>query len=117
MAPKIEGHSFEFRNSAIKQFLNDDSEHEIAKKELLRSRNIVYCIIDRYKKTKCIGNIFGRGRKRKTTLRVDKLIQRKVKVNLRKSASSVRQELGITIFNQTVRHCLIWACGPKKTLR
>ena len=109
MVPKIKEHSFEFRNLAIKHFLNGDSEHEIAKK-LLCSRNTVHSIIDKYKKTKSIGNILGRGRKRKTTLRDDKIIQRKVKVDRRKSASSVRQEieqeLGVIISNQTVRRRL-----------
>ena len=38
-------------------------------------------------------NILGRSRKRKTTLPVDKIIRRKVKVDRRKSASSVRQEI------------------------
>ena len=49
----------------------------------------------------------GRGRKRKTTARVDKLIQRKIKEDRRKSASSVKHgimdELKISISSQTVR--------------
>ena len=49
----------------------------------------------------------GRGRKRKTTVREDKVIQRKIKIDRRKSASSVKdeimQEIGITISSQTVR--------------
>ena len=62
------------------------------------------------KKTKCIENIIGRGRKRNTSMRLDRIIQRKVKVHRRKSASSVKidieSELGITISQQTVRRRL-----------
>ena len=38
-------------------------------------------MIAKYKKTKCIANIFGRDRKRKTTKYIDEAIQRKVKVD------------------------------------
>ena len=40
-------------------------------------------------KTKCTANIFGRGRKRKTTKRIDQAIQRKVKVDRQKLAPAV----------------------------
>ena len=63
------------------------------------------------KKTKCIENIIGRGRKRKTSIHLDRIVQRKVKVDWWKSASSVKidieSELGITISEQTVRRCLL----------
>ena len=62
------------------------------------------------KKTKCVQNIIGRGRKRKTTVYLDRAIQRKVKVDRRKSASSVKVEIetefGIIISEQTVRRRL-----------
>ena len=49
----------------------------------------------------------GRGRKQKTTTGVDKFIQRKIKVDRRKSASSVKHEimneLKTAISNQAVR--------------
>ena len=90
----------------MKHFLNGDSEHKIAKK-MLCSRNTIYSMIVKYKKTKCITNIFGRGRKRKTTKRFDQAIQSKVKVNRQNSAPSVRQEIArelvVIISNQTVR--------------
>ncbi|CAF1237504.1 unnamed protein product [Rotaria sordida] len=77
---------------------------------MLCSRNTIHSIIVKYKKTKCIGNILGRGRKRKTTICVDKAIQCKIKVDRRKSAPTVRQEieqeLGVVISNQTVRRRL-----------
>ena len=73
-------------------------------------RNLVHYIITKYKKPKCIENIIGRGRKRKTSMHLDRIIQRKVKVDRRKSASSVKidieSELGITISEQTVRRRL-----------
>ena len=106
MSPTRKEHSNEFREVVIQHFLNGDSEREIASK-MLCSRNTVHSMVVKYKKTRCIANIIDRGRKRKTTTRVDKVIQRKIKVNRRKSASSVKhelqQELGLTISNQTVR--------------
>ena len=45
------------------------------------------------KKPNALANILGPGRKRKTTKRIDQAIQRKVKVDRRKSASSVRHEI------------------------
>ena len=44
-------------------------------------RPTVQSIIQKYKKTKCITNLFGRGRIRKTTAAVDRIIQRKIKVD------------------------------------
>lgn len=109
MAPGRKEHSYEFRQIVVRHFENGDSEHEIANK-MLCSRNTVHSIINKYKKTRCIGNILGRGRRRKTTSRLDKVIQRKVKMDRRKSAASVRQEieqeLGVVISNQTVRRRL-----------
>ena len=109
MAPKKKEYSFDLRETVIKHFLNGDSEHEIGRKVVI-PRNSVHYIITKYKKTKCIGNIIGRGRKRKTSMHLDRVIQRKVKVDRRKSASSVKidieSELGITISEQTVRRRL-----------
>ncbi|CAM4900557.1 unnamed protein product [Rotaria socialis] len=106
MAPVRKEHSHEFRETIIKRFLIGDSERYIAQ-DLLCSRNTVHSVIIKYKKTKCIANIVGRGRKRKTTERVDKAIQRKIKVNRRKSASSIKheieKELGVIISNNTIR--------------
>ena len=67
-------------------------------------------MIVKYKKTKSIANISGRGRKRKITKRIDQAIQRKVKVDRQKSAPSIlqkiAQEFGVIISNQTVRRRL-----------
>ena len=109
MAPKKKEYSFDLRETVIKHFLNGDSEHDIAGKMII-PRNSVHYIITKYKKTKCIENIIGRGRKRKTSMHLDRIIQRKVKVDRQKSASSVKidieSELGITISEQTVRRRL-----------
>ena len=102
MAPTRTEHSNEFRELIIKHYLNGDYEREIASK-VFCSRNSVHSMITKYKKTKCIANLAGRGRKRKTTVREDKVIQRKIKTDRRKSASSVKHEIGITISSQTVR--------------
>ena len=64
-------------------------------------------MVDKYKSTKCIGNLFGRGRKRKTRATTDRLIQRKLKLIRRKSASMVKieieNELGISLHIDTLR--------------
>ena len=63
-------------------------------------------MIAKYKSTKCIRNIIGRDRKRQTTTHTDRVIQRKIKIDRRKSASSVNAELetelDITISESTI---------------
>ena len=62
-------------------------------------------MIEKYKSTKCRANLFGRARRKKTT---DRLIQRKVKLNRRKSASAVKveieNELRISLHVDTIRN-------------
>ena len=95
------------RSLVVKHFENGDSYAVIAKKTLL-PRSTVQYIIKRYKNTKCIVNMRGRGRRRKTTAAVDRIIQRKIKADWRKSASSVKVELekeyGVIIHANTVRN-------------
>ena len=93
MAPKKKKHSNDLRTLVINHYLNGDSQREIAKKVLL-SRPTVQLIIKKYKNTKCIGNLFGRRRRPKTTSMTDRLIQRKLKLDRRKSARTVTSELG-----------------------
>ena len=54
--------------------------------------------------------MWRRGRKRKTTANVHQVIQRKIKVDRRKSALSVKSELqtelGLTIYESTIRRRL-----------
>ena len=108
MAPKRKEHSDDLRTLVIKHFLNGDSQREIAKKTLL-SRETVRSMIKKYKSTKCIENLFGRGRKRKrkTAATTDRLIQRKLKCDRRKSTCSIaaelETELGILISQSTVQ--------------
>ena len=63
---------------------------------------------EKYKSTKCIGNLFGHGRRRKTTATTNRLIQRKAKIDRRKSASTVKveieNELGISLNVDTIRN-------------
>ena len=109
MAPKKKEYSFDMRETVIKHYLNGDSERQIATKMLI-PRSSINSIITKYKKTKCIRNILGRGRKRKTSVNVDRIIQLKIKVDRRKSAPSVKVELrskhGIAISEQTIRRRL-----------
>ena len=117
MAPKKKEYPVDRRQTVIKHVLNGHLEHEIAPK-LLTPRTSVHYMIDKYKKTKCAQNIIGRGRKRKTTVYLDRAIQRKIKADRRKSASSVKAVIGtefeIIISEQTVRHRITrsWIQGP-----
>ena len=85
-------YSSDLRQSVIKHFLNGDSDREIAKKVLI-PRDSIHYIIAKYKSTKCIGNLMDRGRGRKTSTYTDRILQRKVKTNRRKSVASVKAEL------------------------
>ena len=51
MAPKKKKYSVDLRQTVIKHYPNDHSEHEIAQK-LIIPRNSVHYIIDKYKKKK-----------------------------------------------------------------
>ena len=59
---------------------------------------------------KCIGNLMGRGRRRKTSTHTDRIFQQKVKTNRRKSVASVKaeleNELKVIILESTVRRRL-----------
>ena len=125
MAPKKKEYPVDLRQTVIKHYLNGDSAHEIAQK-LVIPRTFIRYIIDKYKKTKCVQNIIDRGRKSKTTVYLDRTIQRKIKADRRKPASSVKvviaTEFGIIISEQTVRRRLHEAgfkgrVARKKTVR
>ena len=109
MVPKKKEYPVDLRQTVIKHYLNGHSEHEIAQK-LIIPRTSVHYIIDKYNKTKCVQNIIGRGRKRKTTVYLGRAVQRKIKADRRKSASSVKAvietEFVIIISEQTVRRGL-----------
>ena len=65
--------------------------NEIAKR-LLLSRPTVQSIIKKYKSIKGIGNLFVRAREPKTIATTDRLIQRKLKLDRRKSTRTVTPE-------------------------
>ena len=75
---------------------------------MLIPRETVRCIIQKYKATKCIGNLFGRGRKRKSSAATDRMVVRKIKSNRRVSAHVVKAEieveLGMTLNANTIRN-------------
>ena len=89
---------------------------------MLIPRSSITSIVTKNKKTKCIGNILGRGPKHKTSANVDRIIQRKNKADRRKAAPSVKVELrsehGITVSEQTVRRRLhevgVFGCVARK---
>ena len=63
-------------------------------------------MVDKYKSTKCIGHLVGRARKMKTRATTDRLIQRKFKLDQRKSISIVKvkieDERGISLYIDTI---------------
>ena len=65
-------------------------------------------IINKHKRTKWIGNLFGRGRKRKTTTTTDRTIQRTLKKDRRspaeKVAAEIKKQLDISLSAQSVRN-------------
>ena len=66
MIRKRKENSNDFRSLVIKHFQSGDSQREVETKTFL-PREMVRDIINRYKRTKCIGNLFDRGRKEKST--------------------------------------------------
>ena len=94
------------RTLVIKHYQHGDSQREIGAKIFLPRKTVRY-IIQKYKKTKCIENLFGCGVERKTTAITDRLIIRRFKVDRRKSASAVKgkieKELGIALHIDTIR--------------
>ena len=98
--------SNDLRTLIIRHYQSGDSLSEIAAKTLL-SRPTVQYMVDEYKSTKCIGHLFECIRKRKTRTTTDRLIQLKLKLYRRKSASTVKVEienkLGISLHVATIR--------------
>ena len=63
-------HSNDLHELVIKQVLKGDTEREIAQKVLIL-RNTVHSRIAKYKSTKCVASMWGRGRKQKTNANID----------------------------------------------
>ena len=113
------------RSLVIEHFLSGDSYAMRAEKVLI-PHPTVQPIIKKYKQTKCILTLSGRGRKRKTTASIDRIIQRKIKLDRRKSASTVKaeieKELGVIVHANTIRNRLheigfVQSCNTKKAMR
>ena len=60
MIRKRKEHSNDFRSLVIKHFQNGDPQRKTTTKMLL-PLEMVRDIINKYKRTKCIGNLFDRG--------------------------------------------------------
>ena len=107
MAPKKKEYSTDLRSLVIQHFLNGDSYAVIAKKVLIPHPTI-QSITKKYNKIKCILNLSGRDRKRKATDFVDGIMQRKIKVDCRKSVSKVKieieKELNVFVHANTIRN-------------
>ena len=79
MASKtMEEQSNGLQELVIKHFLKGDTEREIAQKVMI-PRKTVHSIVAKYKSSKCAANIWGPGRKRKTTAKIDRIVQSKIK--------------------------------------
>ena len=107
MVSKRKEYSNDLNSLVIKHFQNGDSQRELAMKTLL-PRETVRDIINKYKRTKCIGNLFGRGRKRETTTTIDRTIQRILKkdrrISAEKMAAEIKKQLDISPSAQSVRN-------------
>ena len=111
MVPKRKGHRNDLRSLVITHFQYGDSQWKIATKTLLLWET-VRDIINKYERTKCFGNLFGRGRKRKTTATIDLTTQRILKkdqqTSTEKVAAEIKKQLDISLSAQSVRN---WAHG------
>ena len=73
ITPRKNRYSTDLRPLVIQHFLSGDSYATIAKKVLIPPPT-TQSIIKKYNKTKCTLNLLGRGRKRKTTDFIDRII-------------------------------------------
>ena len=92
MAPRKKDHSKDLRSLIVKHHQNRDSHLEVSSNVLFPPETIRY-IVRKYKETKCIGNVFGCVRKRKTADATDRLIVCKIKSNRRLSAHKVKTKI------------------------
>ena len=106
MVPRRYECSLDILQKVIQKSLNGDSQRQIAT-DMLLPRTFVEKMIYKYKATKCLSNLAGRGRKRETTIRVDRLIERKLKCGRKKLVRIVKtgleQELGVCISERTIK--------------
>ena len=92
MVPKKNEYPTDLRSLVVDYFLNRNSYATIAKK-LLIPHPTIQSVITKCKTTKCTMNLSGRGRNRKTTSSLHRIIQHKIKVDRRKSAATAKIEI------------------------
>jgi transposase len=85
------------------------SNRWIAEK-LSRCHTTIGRFLQKYDETGMISRVEGSGRKRKTTVRDDRLIVRSVKKKRTTSADDIKKELNLTLCEQTIRN-RIHECG------
>ena len=106
MTPKKKEHTNDLRTLVIQHYQNGDLLSEVAATTPL-FRSTVQYMVDKYKSTKCIGNLFGRACKRKTRAATARLIQHKLKLERQKSVATIKieieNELGISLHVDTNR--------------
>ena len=110
---KTKEHSIDIRDLVIQHWEDKESgiisERKIAEWVQI-PKSTVHDIISKYKKTKLIKNIKGRGRKQTFTDRQKKSIIGKVIANPRlsapKIADEIKNDIGITTSHQTIRNIL-----------
>ena len=91
MAPSKKDHSKDLRSLIIKHHQNGDSHLEVSSKVLLPRETIRHS--PKIQGDQMHRYLFGRGRKRKTTVAMDRLIVHKIKSNRRLSADKVKVEI------------------------
>ena len=107
MVRKRKDHSNDLRSLVNSHFRNGDFQREITTKTPLQ-RETVRDIINKYKRIKCIGNLFDRGREKKNTTTTDRTIQRILKKDRRTSAekmeAEIKKQLDMSLSTQNIRN-------------
>ena len=105
MVPKRKESCNDLRSLVIKHFQSGNSQREVETKTSL-PRETVRDIINKYTRTKCIGSLFSRGRKRKTTITTDWTIQRILnkyrRISTKKLAADIKEQLDMSLSAQNV---------------
>ena len=84
------------RQTVVKYFLNGDSEHEIARKMIIPPTSIDY-VIAKYKKQNVFRILSVEIVNERWLCSLDRVMERKVNVDQRKSASSVKAEIEVEL--------------------
>lgn len=110
MAARRKEHSSEIRRLIVTLFQEGSNSYGNIAKQLKLPKSTVQSIIEKYQKIESVSNIPGRGRKRATTEREDRIIGRKMLQDRKKSAGSIAaeigQELSVQVSPATIRNRL-----------